>query len=364
LDESWLQSVTDICADFNQGDVGGVTVVDRLQLLPMMIGQPVESALDMIGTGPIAIQAVPAALWCVAAHPDPVEGLLAAVNAGGDTDTIAAMAGACYGARYGDSVWPVTLTNLVGIDETVVVGNRIGEQTASPPQRATVTSASDAPASDAPVHVSFLLDRSGSMNRLVDDVVGGFNAFVANQRATAGDCAFTTVQFDSHDPFEVIHNAVPISTVPELSHDQYRPRGMTPLLDALGNLVTSTEQRVNSLSTAEDQVVVVFTDGLENASRTWNRNALFDVIEKKKADGWSFVFMGANQDAYDEAGALGFDTRNIQNYRGDQRGTREAWGSVDRAVRGYRQSGWDERRRRKDDLFKGTKEAERDHLTR
>ena len=79
---------------------------------------------------------------------------------------------------------------------------------------------------------------------------------------------------------------------------------------------------------------------------------------------WTFVYLGANQDSYHEAGHLGFDDTNVQNFRGDGRGTRHAMSSVDRAVRDYRCSPVAEKQRRKKDLFGGLKEAETDHATR
>ena len=66
-------------------------------------------------------------------------------------------------------------------------------------------------------HIYFLLDRTGSMNPMVDDVVGGFNTFLAEQRAEGDDARMTLVQFDSQDPFEVIADAVRLAKVPELT---------------------------------------------------------------------------------------------------------------------------------------------------
>ena len=174
----------------------------------------------------------------------------------------------------------------------------------------------------------------------------------------------TLVQFDSQDPYEIIHNGIPIGKVPELTRQQYQPRGGTPLLDALGTLITRIDQRLGDLGTSEDQIVVVFTDGFENSSTTWSRSKLFQAIESRRAAGWTFVYLGANQDSYHEAGRLGFDHTNTQNFRGDGLGTRSAMRSVDRAVSDYRRSSASEKLRRKKDLFDGTKEAEIDHTTR
>ena len=215
-----------------------------------------------------------------------------------------------------------------------------------------------------PIHVSFLIDRSGSMRTLQGEVVSGFNAFLAEQRARSGECNLTVVQFDSEDPFEVIHEACPVRDVPDLTADRYRPRAATPLLDAIGRLVEQADARLKGLGREEDQIVGVFTDGLENASRDWSREKLFAVVEERKRAGWTFVFMGANQDSYAEGGRLGFDRGSVQDFRGDPQGAQAAFGSFNRAVREYRAAPSTERARRRKAFFAGRKEAEADHRGR
>lgn len=363
LDGAWITRVADIASRFEQGASPGKTIVDRLRVLPALIGQPAESVLAIVGTGAIANEAVPAALWCAASHTDPAEGVIAAVSAGGDTDTIAAMAGACLGARNGEAAWPSHLTVLAGLNDVRTVAGRISNHG---PPATTEPADTTAPvrSGDLPVHVSFLIDRSGSMSGLEADVVGGFNTFVAEQRSEPGECTLTAVQFDGTDPFEVLRDAVDINSVEALRISDYQPRGMTPLFDALGNLIRSAEERLAGLGTVEDQIVVVFTDGNENASRAWTREALFTLIDEKKKEGWTFVFMGANQDSYATGSALGFDRGSTQNYRSDSSGTRASWQSVGRAVREYRGSDSHVRQQRRSDFFDGVKEAEEDLLDR
>ena len=202
------------------------------------------------------------------------------------------------------------------------------------------------------------------MQRMQGEVVSGFNGFLAEQRARSGECNLTLVQFDSEDLFEVIHEAVPVGDVPDLTADRYQPRAATPLLDALGRLVEQADARLKGLGREEDQIVGVFTDGLENASRAWSRERLFGVVEERKRAGWTFVFMGANQDSYAESGRLGFDRGSVQDFRGDEQGARTAFGSFNRAVREYREAPFSERVRRKKAFFAGRKEAEADHLGR
>ena len=124
------------------------------------------------------------------------------------------------------------------------------------------------------MHISFLVDRSGSMRGLQNDVVDGFNGFVARQRTRPGACTLTLVQFESNNACEVIHDAVPVDQVPDLRGDWYEPRGLTPLLDALGMLIEKANARLARLGHNKDQIVAVFTDGLENASRRCSRARL------------------------------------------------------------------------------------------
>jgi ADP-ribosylglycohydrolase len=354
LDARWLEAIADICAEYEQVEIHGATLLDRLRLLPSLLGQPPETVLNVLGTNPLANQAVPAALWCATQGP---KGVLYAVNAGGDTDTIAAMAGACVGASIGASQSPVDLTRVGGLAPVTATADRIAALAATPePKKKTEPAEA--------VHVSFLIDRSGSMAGMVGDVIGGYNEFVKEQQATEGTCTFTAVQFDTGEPYKVTVDAVEISQVPELTAHDYQPRGGTPLLDAFGMLVESVTKREEGLKEPEDQIVVVFTDGHENASQQWTRERLFAVVEEKKAAGWTFVFMGANQDSYAMGRDLGFDRENIQNYRGDGRGTRMAMKSFSRGMSEYRTSMPEEKIRRKKDFYAGTKEAETDHETR
>ena len=214
------------------------------------------------------------------------------------------------------------------------------------------------------MHVPFLIDRTGSMRGLGSDVVEGYNGFVAKQRSGSGECSLALVQFDSNDPCEVIHDAIPIHRVPDLTRDRYQPRGMTPLLDALGTLVAAAGTRLERLGHDEDQIVAVITDGLENASRNWSRDELFDLVNARKDAGWTLVFMGANQDSYVEAGGLGLDHGSILNFRGDKRGLRLAFADMEHAVGKYRGMRGLDRMKRKRDFFAGRKRAEADHEAR
>jgi hypothetical protein len=231
---------------------------------------------------------------------------------------------------------------------------------------APIPSPTNTTATIVPVDVSVLLDRSGSMQGLEGDVVGGINGFLGDQRNGEGGCTVTLAQFDSEDPYEVLASALPIDQVVDLTVDQYRPRGATPLLDAIGALLDDAERRLGEgpANGTVDPVVVVFTDGLENASRRVTREELFARIGRLRDAGWTFVFLGANQDSYLEAGRLGFAVANTQNFRGDSHGMRTASNEFSQGLTSMRSKVSHQRLMHKVDYFDGQKDAERDDDTR
>lgn len=170
-----------------------------------------------------------------------------------------------------------------------------------------------------PVHVYFLLDRTGSMAQICDDVIGGFNTFLTNQQAKPGECVMTLVQFDSEGPFEVLHDAVTLDQVQPLTAETYVPRGGTPLLDAEGRLVVRAEERAAARQAAgepvEAVIFVTYTDGKENASQEWTFEALSARKGRHEGD-WAFLYLGVGHDAYAQAHAVG--TMSVNTYSGNR----------------------------------------------
>jgi len=366
LGEDWLTGIAEVCSKFNQKDVFEQNLVERLKLLPTLASQDHRMILNLLGTSSLAHEALPAALWCATNSNSPVDALMRGVYAGGDTDTITGMIGALLGARFGASIWSNHLLKFDGLDGVRDVANRTATfHSNDTPGKAKVSSDStDGVKDDTPLHISFLIDRSGSMQGLEVDVVEGFNTFLSEQKSETGVCEMTLVQFDDLDPFEIMRDSEPINAVSPISQKDYQPRSMTPLYDALGTLIERVDTRVATKGLKEDQIVAVFTDGHENASTRWEHAEIFELIKKRKEDGWTFIFMGANQDSYVTGGRLGFDEGSIQNYRGDSRGTRAAMASFSRSVGDYRRSDYVGKARKKQAFYDGLKEAEIDHNTR
>ena len=186
------------------------------------------------------------------------------------------------------------------------------------------------------LHIYFVLDRSGSMQSIASDVIGGFNSFLGEQRADGADALMTLVQFDSQDSHEVLSDATPIGDVPGLSAHTFVPRGATPLYDAMGHTIADAtiraERRATAGEPAEDILFVTFTDGLENQSVEYTRQQIFELITKRETAGWTFAFMGANQDSYAEGASLGYSAPSTQNWTATPEGTVAAMASMSSAV--------------------------------
>ena len=169
----------------------------------------------------------------------------------------------------------------------------------------------------------FILDRSGSMQGLEADTIGGFNAMIARQKEAAGEALVSTILFD--DVSELLHDRVDSKAVPTMTDAEYTVRGCTALIDAIG----STVERIGTIHTyarpedvPEHTLFVITTDGMENASHRYSIEQVREMIEQKKRDcGWEFLFLGANIDAAKEAGRIGITEDYAATYVPDSMGS-------------------------------------------
>ncbi|MBE5806824.1 MAG: hypothetical protein E7317_00570 [Clostridiales bacterium] len=169
----------------------------------------------------------------------------------------------------------------------------------------------------------FILDRSGSMRGLERDTIGGFNSMIEKQRREPGEALVSTVLFD-HET-DVIHDRVPLAKVAPLTEREYFVRGSTALLDAIGGAIHHIGN-VHKYARAEDvpekTLVVITTDGMENASHIYDLKKVKAMIERQQAKyGWEFLFLGANIDAVGTAAGFGIDAAHAVDYKADAQGT-------------------------------------------
>jgi uncharacterized protein YegL len=184
----------------------------------------------------------------------------------------------------------------------------------------------------------FILDRSGSMGGLESDTIGGFNAMLAKQKAEAGECRITTVLFDNE--YEILHDRLDLKAVETITDADYYVRGNTALLDAIGktiNKIRGVQAHTAEEYRADKVLVVITTDGLENASREYNYKTVKKLIEQQKAKhNWEFIFLGANIDSAEVAESIGIDRSRSHNWKADSAGVKSHFAAVSTLTSTYR----------------------------
>ena len=205
------------------------------------------------------------------------------------------------------------------------------------------------------VHVQLVLDRSGSMSSIAAATIDGLNGFLAKQRVVPGQLRLSLVDFDSQDPFRIVTDAIPIAEMVDLTSDEYEPRGGTPLLDAIGLAVERCDGRM-AANPDEDQVLVIFTDGLENASTDFDGQQIRKLLTARQEAGWAVLFLGANQDSFATGDSLKMRRGNVRNFEHNDDGVKNAMSMASEAVATHRSRGREQRRELKDQLFDETDE--------
>lgn len=178
--------------------------------------------------------------------------------------------------------------------------------------------------------IIFILDKSGSMEPLIDDAVGGFNVFVEEQRKQPGEARLTLILFANSQ--EAVITQKPLARVPALTRETYRPMGGTALYDAVGHTITAVGKRLSYTPEAERPgkvVVAIFTDGEENSSHSFTHGRVAEMIAHQQGHyGWLFTFLGANMDAVEIAANLNIPRAQAANFMATREGTQEAYATV------------------------------------
>lgn len=161
-----------------------------------------------------------------------------------------------------------------------------------------------------------ILDRSGSMESIRTAAIDGFNETLAGIKKAQERYAKTQQHFVSLITFcdcekRFVFDKVPVKEARPLTREDYKPCCCTPLYDAMGFTLTSMRNHVAAIP---DHVVVVtiITDGLENASKEYTGIAVKQLVEGLKKEGWTFTYMGANQDATEIA--FNLSIRNSRSF--------------------------------------------------
>jgi uncharacterized protein YegL len=157
--------------------------------------------------------------------------------------------------------------------------------------------------------VTFLLDRSGSMGKIWDETIGGFNVYLETLQKGGTAIKFTLLQFDTGG-IEKCFVAEPVGSVKPLHRMSYQPRGGTPLIDAAFKTIAAVEESLAKYDTVPRVIVCIQTDGEENSSTEHTWDELKRLVAEKTEKGWQFNFMGTGIDAYDQGARMGIAAAN------------------------------------------------------
>jgi hypothetical protein len=174
------------------------------------------------------------------------------------------------------------------------------------------TAAAKAPRSPA-IHSYILLDRSGSMEPIWSEALSSVNAYADGLATLDGgprvDADITLAVFDAQDgfQFDVLRDDVDAERWKRVTSDEVNPRGMTPLYDAIGRIVSLAEK-----DRPEKAVIVIMTDGEENSSEEMTKVTAKAALDRVRKKGWEVVFLGAEFSNFDDAEGVGQSTsRNM-----------------------------------------------------
>lgn len=163
-------------------------------------------------------------------------------------------------------------------------------------------------AQNSDINAYILLDRTGSMSSIWDEALNSVNVYAASlatkEEDEVGDVDawITFAVFDSHDglQYDILRNHSDAKAWSDITDDEASPRGMTPLFDAIGRIVSTAESE-----NPEKAVIVIMTDGEENDSRELTKDGAKAALDRARAKGWEVVFLGAEFANFSDAEGVG-----------------------------------------------------------
>jgi uncharacterized protein YegL len=184
--------------------------------------------------------------------------------------------------------------------------------------------------------IIFVIDRSGSMTNIKNDMEGGLKNFISEQiKLNVGKCDVSLYQFD--DVYESVFENKDITNTPEYT---LNPRNATALYDAIGNTINRVGNQLSQLKEEDrpDRVMmVIITDGMENSSKEYNAAKIKEMItHQSETYNWQFSYLGSNQDAWAVSQDLGICNDSTMTYANNSIGVDSVWASLSTATTMYR----------------------------
>lgn len=182
-----------------------------------------------------------------------------------------------------------------------------------------------------------ILDRSGSMRKIIDDAIGGFNSFLEKQKKLDEPATMTVALFD--DQYELLYDNIDINKVDEMTSNVWSPRGLTALYDAIGKTINTVRDKHKKLPKNQRPskvLVAIVTDGLENDSKEYTKKDINKLTKEMQKKDWQFIYLAANQDAFAEGVSIGVSAGNTLNYKNTKKGNKVMFDTLASTTAMYR----------------------------
>lgn len=180
--------------------------------------------------------------------------------------------------------------------------------------------------------IIFIIDKSGSMSRLTNDTIEGFNGFVESQK-DGTKTTLTTVLFDTS--WKILHDGIDVYEVAPMTTKDYMAYGGTAMLDTIGDIINRVQDRHDELGKdkPDNVLFVITTDGEENSSSKFTKAQIEKMIKHQtNGHGWEFMFLGANMDAVTVATNIGISHDRAVSYDWTSCGTDALYSTVTAAA--------------------------------
>ncbi len=192
------------------------------------------------------------------------------------------------------------------------------------------------------VKIINIIDKSGSMLKMIDVAISGFNEFLEGQKSVEGNALVSTVLFSSRSDYQILYEDVDVKDCGYLSKNNYVPDGMTALYDAIGKTINHEIDKLGNLPIEERPekiLCVILTDGDENHSQLFKKDQIKKLIDEMREDfKWEFIFLAADENASTTAETMGISAGNSYSFTNNSTGLKDAYKGVSFATTSYRNS--------------------------
>lgn len=176
------------------------------------------------------------------------------------------------------------------------------------------------------VHIIALLDMSGSMGMIQKEVIGSFNDFIQQQQKNDAKAIVSVVCFDNR--VEHPYTKVPLAEMPAITARDYHPRGLTALYDSVGQGIANNQDD-------EHVILLIQTDGQDNASKMYSQTQVKEMIQGKTAAGWDINFMGADINVDREARKMGIHPGKAAMFAKNKQGVATSYDAMSASTTSY-----------------------------